>query len=413
MIKKLRRRFIISMTASAFALLVAVVSTINLVCIMNMDRRVTEILDYICDNGGVLYSDEEDYQPLDYINPLGGVIYYEEISYITRFFYTELSANGEVISVNTNNIAAVDDETAIKYAKDVLKSGKTDGYGEDMYKYTVRQLDSTYFVCFIDVNEEMTYIGSMVTISVSIASFFFLLLFFVIVLVSKHFIRPVEQNSLKQKQFIADAGHELKTPLAIISANTEVLEMTCGENDWTSSIRKQTGRMTDLVNQMLVLARMDERVDKKNFTKFSLSEIVENTADAFAIIAGQGNKKLRLSVWPGINVLGDEKSISELVTILVDNAVKYAPDSTQIDIRLSRKNKAVIFETENSLADGESIDTKQLFDRFYRADKSRSRETGGYGIGLSIAKAVTEKHKGSISAEVQNGKIIFTVILNK
>lgn len=413
MIKKLRRRFIISMTASAFALLVAVVSTINLVCIMNTDRRVTEILDYICDNGGVLYSDEEDYQPLDYINPLGGVIYYEEISYITRFFYTELSANGEVISVNTSNIAAVNDETAIKYAKDVLKSGKTDGYSEDMYKYTVRQLDSTYFVCFIDVNEELAYIGSMLTISFSIALFFFVLLFLIIVLVSKHFIRPVEQNSLKQKQFVADAGHELKTPLAIISANTEVLEMTCGENDWTSSIRKQTGRMTDLVNQMLVLARMDERVDKKNFTKFSLSEIVENTADAFAIIAGQGNKKLRLSVWPGINVLGDEKSISELVTILVDNAVKYAPDSTQIDIRLSRKNKAVIFETENSLADGESIDTKQLFDRFYRADKSRSRETGGYGIGLSIAKAVTEKHKGSISAEVQNGKIIFTVILNK
>lgn len=413
MIKKLRRRFIISMTASAFALLVAVVSTINLVCIMNMDRRVTEILDYICDNGGVLYSDEEDYQPLDYINPLGGVVYYKEISYITRFFYTELSANGEVISVNTSNIAAVDDETAIEYAKDVLKSGKTDGYSEDMYKYTVRQLDSTYFVCFIDVNEELAYIGSMLTISFSIALFFFVLLFLIIVLVSKHFIRPVEQNSLKQKQFVADAGHELKTPLAIISANTEVLEMTCGENDWTSSIRKQTGRMTDLVNQMLVLARMDERVDKKNFIKFSLSEIVENTADAFAIIAGQGNKKLRLSVWPGINVLGDEKSISELVTILVDNAVKYAPDSTQIDIRLSRKNKAVIFETENSLADGESIDTKQLFDRFYRADKSRSRETGGYGIGLSIAKAVTEKHKGSISAEVQNGKIIFTVILNK
>ncbi len=412
MIKQLRRRFVLSITLSAFALLAVVVGSINFFNIVNIDRRTTELLDYICENDGVFHSSQEDFDPLDFINPLGGIIYYSETQYITRFFYVEFDENNEVCSINTQNIAAVDDETAIEYAKKALASGRTDGYGESNYKYKILRLGTYTRICFLDVSEALTYISSMIIISVVVSWIFFILLFVVILFASKRFIRPVEQNSLKQKQFIADAGHELKTPLAIISANTEVLEMTCGENDWTSSIRKQTGRMAGLVNNMLALAKMEERVDKKSFTSFSLSEIVENTADSFAVIAEQGGKKIKLSVWPGITLNGDEKSISELVTILVDNAVKYARVGTVVDIRLSRKNKSIIFETENFLINNEALDTERLFDRFYRADKSRSRETGGYGIGLSIAKAVAEKHKGSISAEIQDGKIVFTVILN-
>ncbi len=406
MIKKLRRQFIVSITASAFALLMVVVCAINLVNIISMDRRTTELLDHICENGGVFNIDEYDY-------PLSELINYEEISYITRFFYVEFSHDGGVAAVNTQNIAAVDDVAAVEYAQAALASGKADGYGKEMYKYTVKQIGSGQRVCFIDIHEELIYVGSMITISISIALFFFLLLTVVIVLVSKHFIRPVEENSLKQKQFIADAGHELKTPLAIISANTEVLEMTCGENDWTSSIRKQTGRMADLVNQMLVLARMEERIDKKNFRTVALSEIVENAADSFAILAEKDNKKIKLSVWPGIRVFCDEKSVGELVNILIDNAVKYSPADSQIDIRLKKKNKSVVFEVENTVIPGETVDTKRLFDRFYRADKSRSREAGSHGLGLSIAKAVAEKHKALISAQTQNDKIIFTVIFNK
>lgn len=406
MIKKLRRQFIVSITASAFALLIVVVCAINFVNIISMDRRTTNLLDHICENGGVfnMYDTDETLSPL---------INYEEISYITRFFYVEFSEDGKVLAVNTQNIAAVDDVTAVEYAKAALSSGKANGYSGEVYKYTVKQIGSGERVCFLDIHEELLYVGSMITISLSIALFFFLILAFVIVLVSKHFIRPVEENSLKQKQFIADAGHELKTPLAIISANTEVLEMTCGENDWTASIRKQTGRMADLVNQMLVLARMEERIDKKNFRTVALNEIVENAADAFAILAEKDGKKIKLSVWPGIRVYCDEKSVSELVNIFIDNAVKYSPPETQIDIRLKKKNKSVVFEVENTVIPGENVDTKRLFDRFYRADKSRSREAGSHGLGLSIAKAVAEKHRADISARTQNGKIIFTVIFNK
>lgn len=406
MIKKLRRQFIVSITASAFALLMVVVCAINFVNIVSMDVRTTELLDHICENGGLFNIDEYD-------DPVSELMNYEEISYITRFFYVEFSEGGAVTAVNTQNIAAVDDTQAVEYAKAVIATGKADGYSEEMYKFTVKPIGTGQRVCFLDIHEELLYVGSMIAISLSIALFFFLLLSIAIVLVSKHFIRPVEENSLKQKQFIADAGHELKTPLAIISANTEVLEMTCGENDWTASIRKQTGRMADLVNRMLVLARMEERIDKKNFRTVALNEIVENAADSFAVLAEKDGKKIRLSVWPGTRVYCDEKSVSELVNILIDNAVKYSPPESQIDIRLKRKNKSVVFEVENSLIQGESVDTDRLFDRFYRADKSRSREAGSHGLGLSIAKAVAEKHKADISAHAQNGKIIFTVIFNK
>ncbi|MBQ6930804.1 MAG: GHKL domain-containing protein [Clostridia bacterium] len=406
MIKKLRRQFIVSITASAFALLMVVVASINFVNIISIDKRMTDMLDHINENGGVFNTAESD-------GPISELINYEELSYITRFFYVEFSQDGRVTAVNTQNIAAVDDAAAVEYAKAALSSGKADGYGEEMYRYTVKEIGSGKRVCFLDVQEELMYIGSMITISITIALFFFLLLTVVVVLVSGYFIRPVEENSLKQKQFIADAGHELKTPLAIISANTEVLEMTCGENDWTLSIRKQTGRMADLVNQMLVLARMEERIDKKNFQTVALNEIVENAADAFAVLAQKDAKKIKLSVWPGTRVYCDEKSVSELVNILIDNAVKYSPPESQIDIRLNKKNKSVVFEVENSLIPGESVDTDRMFDRFYRADKSRSREAGSHGLGLSIAKAVAEKHKADISARTQKEKIIFTVIFYK
>lgn len=406
MIKKLRRQFIVSITASALALLMVVVCSINLVNIIIVDKRMNDMLDHISENGGVF--DDENFD-----TPLSELINHEELSYITRFFYVEFSQDGQVTGVNTQNISAVDDVTAVEYAKAAIATGKTDGYGEEMYRYTVKQIGSGKRVCFLDVHEELMYIGLMITVSISIALFFLLLLTVVVILVSGYFIRPVEENSLKQKQFIADAGHELKTPLAIISANTEVLEMTCGENDWTASIRKQTGRMADLVNQMLVLARMEERIDKKNFQTVSLSEIVENAADAFAILAQKDGKKIKLSVWPGIRVYCDEKSVTELVNILIDNSVKYSPADSQIDIRLKKKNKSVVFEVENSLIPGETVDTKRLFDRFYRADKSRSREAGSHGLGLSIAKAVAEKHRADISAHTQNEKIIFTVIFNK
>ena len=406
MIKKLRRQFIVSITASAFALLMVVVASINFVNIISIDKRMTDMLDHINENGGVFNTAESD-------GPISELINYEELSYITRFFYVEFSQDGRVTAVNTQNIAAVDDAAAVEYAKAALSSGKADGYGEEMYRYTVKEIGSGKRVCFLDVQEELMYIGSMITISITIALFFFLLLTVVVVLVSGYFIRPVEENSLKQKQFIADAGHELKTPLAIISANTEVLEMTCGENDWTLSIRKQTGRMADLVNQMLVLARMEERIDKKNFQTVALNEIVENATDAFAVLAQKYAKKIKLSVWPGTRVYCDEKSVSELVNILIDNAVKYSPPESQIDIRLNKKNKSVVFEVENSLIPGESVDTDRMFDRFYRADKSRSREAGSHGLGLSIAKAVAEKHKADISARTQKEKIIFTVIFYK
>ena len=406
MIKKLRRQFIVSITASAFALLMVVVFSINTVSIIGLDKRATELLDHICENGELNNAnDYEGYFP--------GILHYEESSYTARFFFVDFSHGGEVEAVNTQNIAAIDDSAAAEYARAALASDKAYGYHEDMYKFTVKPISTGKRVCFIDIHEDLMYISSMIMISLSIALFFFLLLAVVIILVSKYFIRPVEENSLKQKQFIADAGHELKTPLAIISANTEVLEMTCGENDWTVSIRKQTGRMADLVNQMLVLARMEERIDKNNFRNVSLSEIVENAADSFAILAEKDGKKIKLSVWPGIRVYCDEKSVSELVNILIDNAVKYSPSHSQIDIRLKKRNKSVIFEVENTLIPGESVDTKRLFDRFYRADKSRSREAGSHGLGLSIAKAVAEKHKADIFADTQNDKIIFTVIFNK
>lgn len=411
MIRQLRHRFFFSITASAFVLIMIVVSSINLLNAFFIDKRTAYMLDYISENQGVFSQSGEQLNPLDYINPLSDPLLYKETSYITRFFIVELANDGSVLNINLKNIASVNDDDAVNYARKALATEKKIGYYKNLYKFKVTPLENSSRICFVDVNKEITYVGNMFTISMLISFFFFFIMSVLIALLSKHFIKPVELNSLKQKQFIADAGHELKTPLAIISANTEVIEMTNGKNEWTSSIRKQTGFMTELVNQMLTLAKLEERNDKSSFKQFSISEVVENTAKSFSIIAEKSNKKLHLSIWPTITYLGDERSIYELVTILIDNAINYSPENSDIEISLIKKGKNIIFSTENYLNDSSTLDTNRLFDRFYRSDKSRSRKTGGYGIGLSIAKAVVENHKGDISAEITDGKIIFTVTL--
>jgi len=228
-------------------------------------------------------------------------------------------------------------------------------------------------------------------------------------------MKPVQESYEKQKSFITDAGHEIKTPLTIIDADATILEMDCGEdNEWIQDIRAQVRRLTDLTKDLIFLSRMEEERPQVQKIDFPLSEVLTETAQSFQSLAKVQNKTFTIDVEPMLSICGDEKAITQLVSILLDNAVKYSDDNGAISLKAFSKGRNVCVEVYNTAEEVNTSELGRLFDRFYRADKSRNSETGGYGIGLSIARAVTEAHGGKITATSEDGKsLTITAVLAK
>jgi signal transduction histidine kinase len=249
-------------------------------------------------------------------------------------------------------------------------------------------------------------------ISCAIAFLSFVVMFILVSVFSKKAIKPVIETFEKQKQFVTDASHEIKTPLAIISANTDVLELCNGKSEWTDSIRNQTTRLSSLVANLLTLSKMEEVQPNLTICLFSLSDIVTQTATPFKILAETQNKQVEFDIAPNISYTGDESSIRMLISILMDNAIKYASDHGKIKISLYQQSKSLRLEVFNTCENLNEKELTKVFDRFYRMDSSRARETGGYGIGLSIAKAIVHTHKAKITATCEQGSgVKFIVIL--
>ena len=204
----------------------------------------------------------------------------------------------------------------------------------------------------------------------------------------------------KQKRFITDAGHEIKTPLTIIGADADLLEMEFGESEWLTDLRRQTNRLTNLTNDLIYLSRMDEEKPRLQMIEFPLSDMMEEITQSFQSLIKSQNKQLTAEISPLISFTGDEKAIRQLLSILLDNAIKYSPEEGTICVKLEKENHAVKLLVSNTTVQPiESGSLKHLFDRFYRLDGSRSSSTGGYGLGLAIAHSIVTAHRGKIWAE--------------
>ena len=218
-------------------------------------------------------------------------------------------------------------------------------------------------------------------------------------------IRPISESYEKQKRFITDAGHEIKTPLAIIDADAEVLEMDVGEdNEWVADIRQQIKRLTGLTNDLIYLSRMEEGGQNLLKTEFSFSEAMEETAQPFRSLAKVQEKELSIGIEQDVTIHADEKSIRQLASILMDNAMKYSPEGSVVSLNAGKNARGVYMTVENEAKGLKRTDVEHLFDRFYRADASRNSEKGGHGIGLSMARAITEAHGGKIHGELIPGE---------
>lgn len=338
-----------------------------------------------------------------------------ETPFQTRYFVIRTDYDGNLTDAMTNYIASVNFDDIKRYAKysASLKDGSKGSMGQ--YRYLVTDSGHGKMIAFLDRSQDIEASLQLLGISIFTAVISLVFIFLIMLVLSKRIVMPFVKNQEKQKQFITDAGHELKTPLAIIQTNAEVLEMCYGKNEWLDSIQNQTRRLDGLVKGLLQLSRSGELLKQNEHIVFPLSAAVKEIAESFITLADKNNRKLRFSITPDIEYKGDAQALKTLVSILIDNAIKYSTDGGEIRVTLERLGKStartakLTISNDTDISDNE--DPNRFFERFYRSDSSRSRETGGYGIGLSVAKTIIEAHKGKITVSKSNGKIHFTVIL--
>ena len=432
MIKNLRKKFIIVAMCSTFVVLTAIMGIVNIVNYGKIAERADRLTMLLAENDGnfdkgmmwdiksidknplentdddrekSLYNDKtmnrKDVRRPDGISP--------ETPFATRFFTVTMDEDGSVISSDMGKIAAITQDDAEVYAKNIFHKNAEKGF-KDVYRYRVAEVKDDVMIIFLDCRQDLDNFKAFALTSVAVSTFGFLTVFILVVIFSKVVFRPVEESYEKQKQFITDASHEIKTPLTIIDANTEVLEMESGENQWTKSTRNQIKRLSALTQQLITLSKLDEGTSGMEKSEFSLSDIVMDSVEPFDALVRAGKKNFNISVDENIRFIGDEKAIRQLVGILMDNAVKYSLEQGNITISLKQKGKKIYLEVRNQTEEIPLGKLDKLFERFYRLDSSRNSETGGSGIGLSVAKAIVQSHKGKITACSEDGKSLRVVV---
>lgn len=379
---------------------------------------------------------------------------YDEIQYETRYFSLITDSSGNIISGNFDHIASVSDrdadqllseisETAsVSVLSSIFSDRRSKGiiFGSDSdFAYMRKELDKAelveklrsetfyrgyngdlrdlpedgYIIVFLDCSRRILDMRSLRISTTVIGVGSFALFFLIITAYSKRAIQPYINNHEKQRQFITNAGHELKTPLTIISANMEVLEMIEGKNEWTESTLNQVKRLTGLVSDLITIARTEEYMEENDELKDTVdaSAAVKELADSFRPVAEKEFKRIETYIEDDVAIVGDKKRLPELFSIFIDNAVKYCDERGVIKIELHRRKKGLQFVVSNDYENGRDADYSRFFERFYRGDTSHNSQKAGYGIGLSMAETITKLHKGKISVNWSNGIISFTVII--
>lgn len=396
MIRKLKIKFIVLSTISIFLLLLTVVFGMNVLNYNAVVRESDNTLSLLSQNKGV-FPDFEGNRG-DRLPPNMS----PELPFESRYFSVLLNDSGEVMWVDTGKIFSVDADKAVEYANSVMEKDCERGF-IDSFRYARTVEGDGVRITFLDRGRQLDSYYRFLVISIIMALAGFIIVFLVISFFSGKFIRPISESYEKQKRFITDAGHEIKTPLTIINANVDVLEMDIGKNECLEDIRQQAERLTVLTNDLVYLARMEEAENTLQMIEFPVSEVVLETAEPFKTLSATQGKEFICNVQPMLSMRGNCKAIQQLVSILMDNALKYSPSGGKVSLDFARQNKNLVLTVSNttdSVITAENLN--HIFDRFYRTDPSRNSETGGHGIGLSVAKAIVTAHGGKISASVKS-----------
>lgn len=422
MFNKTKRKIVFTVAYSLLALMIVTLTTIYLSNRIAIDRESREMLRIFAERFSLEeqpLSREEEIKPdgtPDFMSanmgeprePRDNGPWKNEPAFrLSTFYSVAYSKSGEVLAVNNENHDLQSEESLLETASSILKKGRKNGKYGNM-TYLVEERDDYTLVAMIDgtINDnnqtrlfrQMLIIGLIATV----------VLFVISIFIARWIVRPLEENDRRQKQFVSDAGHELKTPIAVISANSELLKRQIGNNEWLSNINYENERMSDLVKQLLFLSKAENRDVPKETLDFS--KLVDGEALPFEPLAFEKGKRIESEIESGLFVEGNSSQLRQLVSILLDNALSHGIGDT-IGLSLKKERHSAVLSVSNDAEELSEDQLARLFDRFYRADEARTRVDAHYGLGLSIARAVTDAHGGQIHAEYRKPKAIFIVTL--
>ena len=323
------------------------------------------------------------------------------------FFIIMADNDGRLVSTLNND--ELSDGTAQNYINAVISNKKNTGMLNEFQYFTAKKSNGTMMV-FTDKSNELEVFSQLKRTTIIIGIISIVILSIAAYFMSKKSMEPIEFAFERQKQFVSDASHELKTPLTVISANADVLYGEIGENKWLKYIMSQTERMNVLVNDLLNLTRLENNTTDFIRLDFDMSKAVINTALPFECQAFEQNKKFIIDVDEDITVNGSERHLKQMAAIFIDNALKYSDDGGTVKVMLKKQGDKKIFSVYNTGSGVKEDEKEKIFERFFRSDASRNRSTGGYGLGLAIAKSVVEKHKFKVNVINQEGRSICFVV---
>lgn len=431
----LRRKFMIVAIAALVAALLLIFAALNIWNHMLATERVDSVISVLYENDGVF---PEEWKLKDPRYKRGTFEATSETPFETRYLAATFDTTRSLTSLDATHVAELDEQEAAEVIEHMLDGVANAGY-YNRYRFRVfTEQDGSGMIIAVDCFQQLQSSHTLLLISAAIMGATVTITGLLIVPLSKRFVDPYVRNLERQKRFVTDASHELKTPIAIISANTDLIEATGGESSWTRSTRAQTARLNKLTGELIELARTDEPIERALREDVDLASIVRREVEDFLPLAEASGKTLactidtfegaaaRASVADGLEgisarevgkaepriiVSGSPEELDRLVSVLVDNAVKYCDDNGSIRVHLEQRKREIVLTVTNPCASLTTQDTRRMFDRFYRADASRSRSTGGNGIGLSIAQGIVSRHEGSIRARKLGAELEMRVTL--
>lgn len=408
-IKQLRKKFILIAMGALFLTMLFIGIMINLANYNTSKIMIMRVMSHIIENNGELDEKGENFN--NYLNQGLGLedafsLHYGRYQYYSCIFDSE----GNLIqSINQIKYKVIDENVYGKYAKKVYKGEKEFVRYGTYFFMKGKTSHGDPIVVILDATNEVTSMTRLVYSTIVICVIGLIITFILVWLFSLRIVHSEIESAKRQKQFITNASHELKTPLAVIRANVEMEEIMNGETELSKSTIKQVNHLNGLIQNLVMIAKSDENQDRRVFSRENVSQLVIESIEPFEAVVSQERLVMKTTIEENVHVTVDGSKIRQLVTILVDNAIKYCDDEGIIKVNLSsvKKGHGMIFKISNTYAEGATVNYRRFFDRFYRQDKAHNIDRGGYGIGLSIAENICRQHGGTIKVEWSNGEISF------